>query len=80
MRHLARLFHAKSLAKCIILQRNERKRRCLRRERGVERYEMGGKVDKNTDPKTHNGHNLARLNDAKCIILCSMFTQMSFEK
>ena len=34
-------------------------------QRGVECYEIGGKVGKNTDPKTHKDNNLAKLNDAK---------------
>ena len=41
------------------------------RQRGVECDAMGGKVRKKTDQKRHNGNNLAKLNDAKCIILCS---------
>ena len=34
----------------------------------VECHEKGGKVGKNADRKTHNGSNLAKLNDAKCTI------------
>ena len=49
-------------------------------QRNVECYELGGKVGKNTGPETHNGNNLAKLNDAKCTILCSSFNQKPFEK
>ena len=49
-------------------------------QRGVECYEIGGKVGKNTGAKTCNGNNLAKLNDAKRIILCSQFTQKAIEK
>jgi len=38
------------------------------RQRGVECDEKGGKIHKNTNQKTHNGNNLAKLNDAKCTI------------
>jgi len=43
------------------------------RQRNVECYEMGGKVGKKTAHKTHNANNLAKLNDAKCIVSCPFF-------
>ena len=50
------------------------------RQRSVECYETGGKLDKNMGTKTHNGNNLAKLNDAKCTISCPPFTQGAFEE
>ena len=38
------------------------------RQRGVECDEKGGKIRKNAGQKTHNGINLAKLNEAKCTI------------
>ncbi len=37
-------------------------------QRGVENHEIGGIMGKNADQKTHDGDNLAKLNDAKCPI------------
>ena len=50
------------------------------RQKSVECYELGEKLDKNMGTKTHNGNNLAKLNDAKCTISCPPFTQGAFEE
>ena len=46
----------------------------------VECHEKGGKVGKNADQKTHNGNNLAKLNDAKCTIHTHVFDKKAFEE
>jgi len=38
------------------------------RQWSVECDEMDGEIHKNTDQKTNNGNNLAKLNDAECSI------------
>ena len=43
-------------------------------------HEIGGKVGKNTDPKTCNGNNLAKLNDAKSTIYACDSTVWIIEK
>ena len=45
------------------------------RQRSVESYELGRKVGKITDSKTHNDNNRAKLKDAKCTILCACLIQ-----
>jgi len=40
-------------------------------KRCVKGYELGEKAGKTTGSKTHNGNNLAKLNDAKRTILCA---------
>ena len=49
-------------------------------QRGVENHEKRWKSRQNQVRKKHDGDNLERLNDAKCIILRSPFTQRAFEK
>ena len=49
-------------------------------QRNVDCHGIGGEVGKFTAFKTHNGNNLAKLNDAKCSVYVRVFNSRMFER
>jgi len=72
--------HLKALLDASFCKKTNRKGIVSGIQMDVECHEKGGKGGKNTGRKTHNGVNLAKLNDAKSGVYVRVFTVRPSQK